>query len=651
MKRLGIYLVYDKQNIIDRYIGYFLKELRTCVSSLIVISNMEEIKRGEEYIRPYADQIYFRKNIGFDAGGFKDALCSLIGWETVMEYDELVLANDSMFGPFCPMKDIFLNMDERQVDFWGLTKNGPYQKAGVDAFQEHIQTFFLVIRSRMLHSDTFREYWEKMPYFESFNKTIREYELQITPYFASQGYTYDVLANIDANNSENPEHNFCQYAELSCELIRKRNFPFFKKKPLADEFELLEENTQENFRQSLDYIERETEYDINLIWENVIRTLNVADLQRTLHFQYIVEPSVTKSSARTVVVVFVGYMPSFEYVEEYLQKLSSNITIEVAAEQDSFLIPYQKSGYHCRVVPADQVGKFLSEFSIYDYVCVLHDTDMTSQWRKSCTGKSYFYNIWNNLLQDEEHVSGVGVCFERERYLGFLAPPQPNFAEFFAEVGTGWNGKYADVYRIVNKLNLNCQISENKGPYRVSGDFWIRGPVLKRLREIECADIHMLPYLWSYLAQDAGFYSGIVESPEYAAIHEVNLQYYLERIADQIRQDYGAFQTFLEMQKRMQEFALKRFCEKYTHIYVYGTGLTARRYQDILPDIEGFVVSDGQIKLESLNGKPVNYLSELDLADDCGIVLCLYKASQAQVIGLLKERNFTNYFCTQHGNR
>ena len=45
----------------------------------------------------------------------------------------------------------------------------------------------------------------------------------------------------------------------------------------------LDTQTQENLRLAVDYIDRETDYDADLIWENIIRTLNMADLQRSLH--------------------------------------------------------------------------------------------------------------------------------------------------------------------------------------------------------------------------------------------------------------------------------------------------------------------------------------------------------------------------------
>ena len=64
MKRLCIYLAYDKQSIIDKYIGYMLKEIKTCVNRLVVVCNQMEVVRGLDILECYADEIFYRENIG-----------------------------------------------------------------------------------------------------------------------------------------------------------------------------------------------------------------------------------------------------------------------------------------------------------------------------------------------------------------------------------------------------------------------------------------------------------------------------------------------------------------------------------------------------------------------------------------------------------
>ena len=71
MKRLCIYVTYDKQNIVDRYVGYMLRELKTCAEHLAVVCNMPRVVRGADVLEEYADEIFYRENIGFDAGDSK----------------------------------------------------------------------------------------------------------------------------------------------------------------------------------------------------------------------------------------------------------------------------------------------------------------------------------------------------------------------------------------------------------------------------------------------------------------------------------------------------------------------------------------------------------------------------------------------------
>jgi len=644
MKRLCIYLTYDKQKIVDKYIGYMLKELKTCAEYLIVVCNETEIVRGQDLLEEYADEIFYRENIGFDAGGYKDALCDFIGWDKVLEYDELVLANDSMFGPFKPMKSIFAEMEERAVDFWGLAKHGECESRQAGYIPEHIQSYFIVVGNRMLHCDHFREYWEKMPYFRTFDETVRRHEMKFTGYFAGLGYTFDSLADTEKNDSKNRENNYSQYSTLSFELIKKRNFPFLKKQQIA--LDTLEFQTQENLRQAIDYIDQKTDYDVNLVWENIIRTLNMADLQRSLHLQYIISQEEKKPvHGKVMIAVFASYGESAEYVREYIEGLYMDYSVRVFSENKKCLEAYREQRVQCEEIQLDKIIELLAAFRDFDYVGILHDADMSSDTMPSCIVKSYFYHIWENLAKNKAHVSGILELFAANPHLGFLAPPQPNFAQYFEECGKGWDGKFEAVQCITKELLPGCQISEQKAPFRITENFWIRGCILGKLQEMAAKDAPCLPYLWSYLAQDAGYYSGIVESADYAAMDEVNMRYYLDQVASKVRRQYGSFGSFAEMKEKMSLGALCVFCRKYPRILVYGAGEMAKKYRSLMPVIEAYVVSDGRAKPKELGGIPVKYLSEICAPDNCGMVLCINEKNQKQVIPLLEERGIENYFC------
>lgn len=650
MKRICIYLTYDEKKRIDSYIGYMLKELLNCVDYLAVVCNEIDIVSGKEILEKNADEIFYRENKGVDAGGFKDALCSFIGWDRVWRYEELILVNDSFFGPFIPMKEIFFEMENRGLDFWGLSKHGEAVTDNLGHIPEHIQSFFLAIGPHMLHSKEFQSYWENMPYYTTLVETVQQHELRFTKYFAGLGYKYDVLADTKINDSANYENNYSQYKFLSFEMIRKRHFPFLKKQHIP--LNTLHWQTQENLRLALDYIDRETDYDVDLIWENLIRTFDMADLQRSFHLQYIL-PSEQRSSQQkyaeaaghVLIAVFVSHEESSYEISEYLQSINFGGSMRIFSERDLCLTEYRRRGFNCKMIKSSEVVHVLAELGNYDFVCVLQDVDLTSDRRPSCIGKSYFYNIWENLIKDDTHIFEIMNCFQREKRLGFLTSPTPIFEKYFGEDKKGWNEKFEAVCEIVDKLSLNCQLSKEKAPFCVTDHFWIRGSILKRLSELEENDVSLLPYLWTYLAQDAGYYSGIVESSDYASMNEVNMQYYLQRIGQQIRKQCGEFNTFFEMEERIRLIALHAFCEKYSGILVYGAGEMAEKYGKYIPNIKKYIVSDGQVKPEKLNGKPVKYLSEVIGIKDCGIVLCLSEKYQEQVVTQLKKYKIENYFC------
>ena len=643
MKRLCIYLTYDKEKIIDKYIGYMLNELKTCAAQLVVVCNMREVVRGKRSLENYADEIFYRENSGFDAGGFKDALCNYLGWDKVYEYDELILVNDSIFGPFKPMKCIFAEMDNYKVDFWGLAAHG---ECG-EEIPKHIQTYFIVVRTKMLHDISFKMYWENMPFYTTFSEVVYQHEVKFTSYFERMGYVFEVLADTKINDSKiAPLNNYMQYAFISYELIKKRNFPFLKKQQLA--YNILSLQTQENLYQAIHYVDKYTDYDVELIWENIIRTLNMADLQRSLHLQYIISSGEKEPTGKhsIIIVICAEHKEAAAYVMDYVESLGqeSGLFIQIISE-NSEIIEFYKT--HAQVENRLTFKEHLNifELSQYDLVCVLHDADLTSDVRPSYNGKSYFYCIWENLFRDKNHILGIVEKFEQENRLGFLAPPEPNFADYFGQLGNGWGDRYEKIKGVSERLQLQCPISEETPPFCITEDFWIRGSILQCLEKISPEEISCLPYLWSYFAQHMGYYSGIVESTDYASMNEVNMQYYLNEIADQVKRKIGSFKDFDEMGVKIASIALNLFCENHPRLLIYGAGYYAKIYKSFLLKAEACIVSDGQKRAEFFEGIPIRYLKEIRNPEECGVVVCVNKKNQKQVIPFLRQYGITDYIC------
>lgn len=646
--RLCIYLTFDKQKIVDAYIGYMLKQLKTCCDCVVVICNEEYVQHGTEYLEKYGDKIFYRENKGFDAGGFKDGLCSLIGWDAIYQYDELVLANDSFYGPFQNMTDIFTDMEACAADFWGLTKHGQSTAADGQPIPEHLQSFFLVIRENMLKSRSFRTYWEEMPYYQSFDQVVKKHEMYFTAYFAQKGFLYDCYADMAANDSLNPQNNFMQYGAISYELIKLRRFPFLKKQQLS--YDTLSFQTQENHRRSMDYIHRHTTYDIDLIWQNIIRTLDPSDLYRNLNLHFIVDEEKRYNglpdAINILIAVFIRYRESLEFIDDYLQPALPLAVVRIYSPLECVLQECGKNGYEVKKYDGSAMEtELLLEMSHYKYVCAVHDTDITGNCEWSCIGKSYFYSIWENLLKNENYITGIIEMFSKNKRLGLLVPPAATFGNYFRNLGECWETEYEAVKKEAENLQLSGEISAEKRPFAASENFWVRGELLKGLIARQPKRNGILPFLLCYIARESGYYSGMVESRDYASMDKINLRHYLNQIVDQVRRQYGKVDNFMDMKKHIFEGAAERFCSQYKVFYVYGAGGLAKEYEDCIPDIEAYIVSDGQPKTDRIMGKRVIYLSELPRDKEIGIIVCLNDKNRMQAVALLEQAGFHNYLC------
>ena len=154
MKRLLIFSFYDKDGIVDQYILFLLRGLKQVVNELIVVINGMLKDEEEKKIVTLTNHILKRKNVGYDAGAYADVILNFLGKEELKKWDELVLCNDTFYGPFVPFEYIFNKMNLGKVDFWGLN----YVENNIT---NHIQSYFLVFKKRIIESGLLFDYFYK----------------------------------------------------------------------------------------------------------------------------------------------------------------------------------------------------------------------------------------------------------------------------------------------------------------------------------------------------------------------------------------------------------------------------------------------------------------------------------------------------------
>lgn len=262
MNRLCIYVTYNKENKIEAYVGYMLKALREHITTLYVVCNYPKILDGIEYIEPYADDIFYRENKGYDAGAYKDMLCTILGWDKIYRYDELILMNDSFLGPFYDLGGCFEMMEQQICDFWGMTRSpaGEYKDVGYK-YNPHVQSYFLTFRRQIIESEVFRDFWEEFDFPEKFIDAVINFEIKLNTCLDEDGFISSSLTDVWGmrfREEENP------ILHCTLELIRDKGLPILKKKAL-----LIRNAGFANVLKTIEFIDTHKLYPTNWIWDMI----------------------------------------------------------------------------------------------------------------------------------------------------------------------------------------------------------------------------------------------------------------------------------------------------------------------------------------------------------------------------------------------
>ncbi len=233
--KICLFAHFDPSNKIREYVILHLSELKKLDFEIIFISTSSLNSSEIEKISSLASCIVQRENIGYDFGSW------VIGLNLIKDKNakEVILTNDSIYGPFSDLKLNYLEMQKKNLDLWGLT----------DSFEVryHIQSYFLCINEKILNDKRFWDWLNNFYYYRSEFKTliVNKYEIGISRFLLSLNYKigafisyYDLIEKLDekeiSNRSlesvfKNPTLNLWEI------LILEYNFPYLKRNLLTSQ--------------------------------------------------------------------------------------------------------------------------------------------------------------------------------------------------------------------------------------------------------------------------------------------------------------------------------------------------------------------------------------------------------------------------------
>lgn len=499
MKRLLLYVHYNKYDELSGHVLYQLEQLRPLFSKLIVISNSQLTKSATSILKENGvDEVIQRENLGFDFAAWRDGMAH-VGFEDLTDFDSVTLMNDTCFGPLWDISDIVEEFEKNpNVDFWGMTN---FRKTKY--FDEHLQSYFMSFKKHVVASEAFQKFWTSIKTFTDVQDVIENYETRVTSVLLEAGYRYDAVFNTVAEEAGDLIHpDFSYYRPIT---TLEHKVPFIKLKAFTD--------NEKKGRLLLDYLTKLSTYPVELI-KSHLNSYHSPDSLVILD-EKIIEPSFKRfskhdyhmaihvhiSNLERLKVFFDSKLSAFYYftLSGHLDKNQVEDKLLNSFDKDRFQIVSQQfdNHYHALVSLAPQLSE-------YDFIGHFHTEDFGNE------GK---------LVDEATRLALIDMLLNEEKVSSIFA--------HFPEVGLVFADLSKDLYwtDAIGTLNQNqaakldneCQKTIKNSLHVFQGSMWLSKDFLEKIilkdkHIFYNSDENSLPYLFYRKAWDVGIDYRIISS-------------------------------------------------------------------------------------------------------------------------------------------
>lgn len=436
MKRLLLYVHFNKYNRVSSHVYYQLTQMRPLFSKVVFISNSQVSEHDYQKLVDLhlMDNFIQRENVGFDFAAWRDGMTH-VGFDDITTYDVVTIMNDTCFGPLWDIKDYYLNYEANdQVDFWGLTNNRRTKKSRqTQGFPEHIQSYFITFKKPVIASSAFRNFWENVKNHTDVQEVINDYETKVTTTFLAAGFRYQTV--FDTVNEDTIGMLHPDFSYYNPTAILNHKVPFIKVKAI--------DNNQHIAPYLLEEIAKKSDYPVDLIVSHMSE-INFPDFKYLLARKYIQTTAPTSLSNKKIGVhLHVFYV---DLLEDFLKAFENfhfaydlfittdndtkKLEIEAILNQNHKNAHTFVTGNIGRdVLPMLKLKKYLST---YDYIGHFHT-------KKSKEADFWAGESWRNELIDMliKPADNILANFENDK-LGLVISDIPTFFRY-NKIVDAWN--------------------------------------------------------------------------------------------------------------------------------------------------------------------------------------------------------------------
>lgn len=180
---------FDANDRVERYVLHYLEQLKLCGYEVLLVSTSRAISEADHAALSHVcHTVCLRENVGYDFGSYK------AGIELLKQHgarvSRLLVANDSVFGPFNDLQPILHEMEREDIDLYGLTDSHDHGY--------HLQSYFISYGSKLYESAAFDDFWSSVDLISNTTdnfkqKIVHNYEVGGSQHFLQAGCSYAVV--------------------------------------------------------------------------------------------------------------------------------------------------------------------------------------------------------------------------------------------------------------------------------------------------------------------------------------------------------------------------------------------------------------------------------------------------------------------------
>lgn len=556
-RRLLIYVVYDRRGEVEDYIPYALRELRRQHEHILVVVNGELTPSGQAKLVPVCDELVQRENRGFDIWGYKFGL-DLLG-DRLAEFDEIVLANDTWYGPVRSFDDVFERMNGQEIHFWGLTDHArldpnPFTQTGYLPY--HVQSYWIAVRREMYQSDLWRDYWRDLPELPEYADAVVTHEAAFTELFVSRGFTGEVAFPLITDVAMNyPLLAARQLLDAGCPTLKRR--PFFEWPTYLDGVGVVGRWTLDT---AAGY-----GYPLELVYADLARNVEPRILNADAALMSVLpakdELYDPERALRTLVVAHIFYP---EMTDEMLDRAdylpgAYDLLITTPEEERARDIRAHverrapRGSVEVRVLESNN-GRDQGAFLIgcrdvllsgaYELIVKIHSKKTPQSF--PTIGEHFKLQQFDNLLHSPGYVANVVSLFQQEPGLGLAFPPMVHLGH--PTLGRAWWANRDGFVALHDALGIRVPVDEDSPLAPFGSMYFARPEALRLLIEHpwtyedfggheayqDGGMAHILERMPAYAAGELGYHSRTIAAPEYMSVSHSMLSYNFDQMSSTI---------------------------------------------------------------------------------------------------------------------